>query len=95
MLTLEYTISGDPRMVVPGGENPRKVQNIVRPQIARFRSLYYKLLAELGEVRAKDRIAAMELAFGKPKEERTWLRMGLGAADGSGLIVVRQILRLQ
>lgn len=78
---------GDPRMSIPGGENPRKVQNIVRPQISRFRTLYQRLLAELGEVRAKDSSIAEKMAYGKPREERTWLRMGLGMEDGSGLML--------
>ena len=76
-------------MSIPGGENPRKVQNIVRPQISRFRTLYQRLLAELGEVRAKDSSIAEKMAYGKPREERTWLRMGLGMEDGSGLMLVR------
>jgi len=78
---------GDPRMSVPGGENPRKVQNIVRPQIPRFRNLYYKLLSELGSVRSKELVAANKLATAKSREERMWLRMGLGAEDGSGVVV--------
>lgn len=40
--------AGDPRMSIPGAENPRKVKNIVRPQIRRFRLLYARLLDELG-----------------------------------------------
>jgi hypothetical protein len=79
-------------MSVPGGENPRKVQNIVRPQIRRFRNLYYKLLSELGSVRAKDSVAAEKLEMTKSPEESLWLRMGLAAEDGSGVIVVRPVL---
>lgn len=36
-------------MSIPGAENPRKVKNIVRPQIRRFRLLYARLLDELGQ----------------------------------------------
>lgn len=39
--------SGDPRMSVPGAENPAKVGNIVDSQMERFRGVYGRLLSEL------------------------------------------------
>ncbi len=35
--------AGDPRMVIPGAENPRKVGNIVDAQADQFRELYARL----------------------------------------------------
>ncbi|WVW78409.1 hypothetical protein I302_100363 [Kwoniella bestiolae CBS 10118] len=42
--------SGDPRMNIPGGENPQKIKNIVRGPGARegFRGMYGPYLAEMG-----------------------------------------------
>ncbi|WWC67994.1 uncharacterized protein I206_101913 [Kwoniella pini CBS 10737] len=42
--------SGDPRMSIPGGENPEKIKNIVRGLGARegFRNMYEPFLKELG-----------------------------------------------
>jgi translocator assembly and maintenance protein 41 len=42
--------SGDPRMSVPGAENPEKVKNIVRGpgNLAGFRDLYRPILEEMG-----------------------------------------------
>ncbi|KAH8084219.1 Mmp37-domain-containing protein, partial [Filobasidium floriforme] len=46
--------SGDPRMSIPGAENPHKVKNIVAPQMHRFRGLYGRLLSGMGGVRPAD-----------------------------------------
>jgi len=45
--------SGDPRMSVPGAENPEKVRNIVRGEgvLEGFRKLYEKPIDEVGGVR--------------------------------------------
>jgi translocator assembly and maintenance protein 41 len=44
--------AGDPRMSVPGAENPEKVKNIVRGEgaLEGFRVMYGDLLAEIKEV---------------------------------------------
>ncbi len=78
---------GDPRMSVPGGENPRKVQNIVRPNIERFRALYGRLLGELGEIRAAD----PEVATAKEGDEQAWTRLGLGVEGGEGIVTVSAV----
>jgi len=39
--------AGDPRMSIPGAENPRKVNNIVDAQMDRFQGVYGRLLSEL------------------------------------------------
>lgn len=39
--------AGDPRMMIPGAENPRKVVNIVEAQMERFQGIYGRLLKEL------------------------------------------------
>ncbi|CED83188.1 Uncharacterized conserved protein [Phaffia rhodozyma] len=41
---------GDPRMMIPGAENPRKVVNIVEAQMDRFQGIYGRLLVELGSL---------------------------------------------
>lgn len=44
--------AGDPRMSVPGAENPEKVKNIVRGEgvVEGFRAMYGGLLREMQEV---------------------------------------------
>jgi translocator assembly and maintenance protein 41 len=45
--------AGDPRMSVPGAENPEKVRNIVRGEgaVEGFRAMYGGLLREMDEVK--------------------------------------------
>lgn len=50
--SLSYT--GDFRMTVPGGENAKKVRNIVLAQRNDFRRLYAGLMRSLGTVRIKE-----------------------------------------
>lgn len=57
--------SGDPRMNIPGGENPRKIQNIVRGKnvLEGFRSLYSNHVGRVGLRFADDKPpAANEVA---------------------------------
>lgn len=46
--------TGDPRMSIPGGENPQKISNIVSAQIPRFRELYGEILNEVAKVERVD-----------------------------------------
>jgi hypothetical protein len=39
--------AGDPRMSIPGAENPRKIHNIVDAQMDKFKGVYGRLLQEL------------------------------------------------
>lgn len=90
--------SGDPRMTVPGGENRNKVQNIVSPQLHRFRGLYGQLLSELGGVRPDDQTAMNEADLGNvggPKASRAerelaWRSVGLGASSSGKANMLRQ-----
>ncbi|KAJ9114983.1 hypothetical protein QFC22_005311 [Naganishia vaughanmartiniae] len=75
--------AGDPRMSIPGAENPKKVQNIVRPQIDRFRGLYFKLLQEIGGVSPASEQANIS---GLSGDEAVWATLGLGKSNGSGLL---------
>lgn len=76
---------GDPRMSIPGAENPQKVRNIVRPQIPRFRGLYFKLLREIKGISPASGSADVA---GLSGDEAEWTAMGLGKEDGSGRLKV-------
>lgn len=75
--------AGDPRMSIPGAENPQKVQNIVRPQVDRFRGLYFKLLREIGGVSPAS--GPVDVS-GLSGDEAVWTSLGLGESNGSGLL---------
>lgn len=70
--------SGDPRMNIPGGENPRKIQNIVRGKnvLDGFRSLYANHVGRVGLRFADDKPAAQQVA------------QFLWRGDGSGTLQV-------
>lgn len=72
-------------MSIPGAENPQKVQNIVRPQIDRFRGLYFKLLREIGGVSPA---SGPVNTSGLSGDEAVWTALGLGKSDGSGVLKV-------
>ena len=72
-------------MAIPGAENPEKVKNIVRPQIHRFRGLYFKLLREIKGI--SPAAGAVDTA-GLSGDEAVWTAMGLGKSDGSGRLRV-------
>lgn len=57
--------SGDPRMAVPGAENPEKVRNIVRGPgaIEGFRQMYRPEMERLGVVTAGDPADTKETVF--------------------------------
>jgi hypothetical protein len=72
-------------MSIPGAENPQKVQNIVRPQVNRFRGLYFKLLREIGGVSPAS--GPVDVS-GLSGDEAVWTSLGLGESNGSGLLKV-------
>jgi hypothetical protein len=74
-------------MSIPGAENPQKVKNIVRPQIPRFRGLYFKLLREIQGISPATGSADVS---GLSGDEAEWTAMGLGKEDGSGRLKVRR-----
>lgn len=73
-------------MSIPGAENPEKVKNIVRPQINRFRGLYFKLLREIKGI--SPATGTVDVS-GLSGDEAVWTAMGLGKSDGSGRLRVR------
>ena len=86
---------GDPRMSIPGAENPHKVKNIVSPQIHRFRGLYGRLLYGMKGVVADepDRLKGVKLQVGGPVDEKrereiAWRATGLGVEGGEGVLRV-------
>ena len=56
---------GDPRMTI-GGDDPRKVQNIVRGQLANFRRLYAPLIDNLPNISFNDSACATRDWFDDP-----------------------------
>jgi hypothetical protein len=90
-------IAGDPRMSIPGAENPHKVKNIVAPQMHRFRGLYGRLLSGMGGVKPADeeKVRRADLGdVGGPEEEKAerevaWRKVGLGIDAGEGVLRVR------
>jgi hypothetical protein len=88
--------AGDPRMSIPGAENPHKVKNIVAPQMHRFRGLYGRLLSGMGGVKPadEDKVRRADLGdVGGPEEEKAerevaWRKVGLGIDAGEGVLKV-------
>ena len=79
--------SGDPRMSVPGAENPEKVKNIVRGEGVRegLRGMYGHLMEEIGSLRWDEgRSGEKEDTVAPGQRQMEWVWRG----DGSDHLIV-------
>lgn len=65
--------AGDPRMSVPGAENPEKVKNIVRGEgaLEGFRVMYGSLLSEIKDVKSEEKDGEVILTVRPPLSRPT------------------------